>query len=148
MKRSYQPRSRGVSNLHGHLVLTTKYRYAVLTTEMVQRLTEILKNLCEQWECQFVEGNGEPNHYHLVFRYFPQMQLSKFIANIKSVSSRRIRAEYPEIVNSRYWSNVLWNEGYSIDAVGCTKLDVLIQYVQNQPTELLDEVTNRYGSEF
>jgi putative transposase len=105
-------------------------------------------DLCEKWQCEFIEGNGEPNHYHLLFRYFPQIQLSKFIGNIKSISSRRIRQEFPEIVNSKYWKDVLWNEGYSIDAVGNVKLDVLIKYVQSQPNELLKQITNKYGSEF
>jgi putative transposase len=148
MKRVYKARSRGVSCLHGHLVMTTKFRKNVMTRPMIERLTEISKDLCEQWQCEFVEGNGEPNHYHLLFRYFPQMQLSKFIGNVKSVSSRRIRSEFPEIVNSVYWKKVLWNEGYSIDAVGTVKLDVLINYVQNQPTELLQKITDRFGAEF
>jgi putative transposase len=115
---------------------------------MMERLVEILRDLCEKWNCEFIDANGEPNHCHLLFRYYPQMQLSKFIANIKSVSSRRLRAEFPEIVNSRYWKNVLWNEGYAIDAVGSVKLEVLKQYVADQPTKLLDEVTQKYQSEF
>ena len=148
MKRDYVARSRGVSSLHGHLIITTKYRFNVLTEPMLERLTEIMIDLCQQWQCEFIEGNGEPNHYHLLFRYFPQIQVSKFIGNVKSVSSRRIRQEFPEIVNSQYWKGVLWNEGYSIDAVGNVKLDILKRYVQSQPTELLKEVTEKYGSEF
>jgi putative transposase len=148
MKREYVARSRGVSSLHGHLVITTKYRKNVMTRPMIDRLGEITKNLCEQWQCEFIEGGGEPNHYHLLFRYFPQIQLSKFIGNVKSVSSRRIRSEFPEIVDSIYWEKVLWNESYSIDAVGSVKLDVLLKYVQAQPTELLDLVTARHGSKF
>lgn len=148
MKRQYKPRSRGVSSLHAHLVITTKYRYNVMTAPMLDRLTDIMVDLTSQWQCEFIEGNGEPNHYHLLFRYFPQIHLSTFIGNIKSVSSRRIRAEFPDIVHSRYWKDVLWNEGYSIDAVGNVRLDKLIEYVKTQPTELLKEVTERYGSEF
>ena len=148
MKRTYKARSRGVGSLHAHLVITTKYRYAVLTKPMLDRLTEVMKDLSEKWQCEFIEGNGESNHYHLLFRYFPQMSLSKFIGNLKSVSSRRIRQEFPAIVESKYWQAVLWNEGYSIDAVGTVKLDVLKQYVENQPTELLKETTERFGCEF
>jgi putative transposase len=148
MKRQYKPRSRGVSSLHGHLVITTKYRYNVMTAPMIRRLSEVMIDLCGQWQCEFIEGNGEPNHYHLLFRYFPQIHLSAFIGNIKSVSSRRIRSEFPEVVESKYWKDVLWNEGYSIDAVGNVKLDKLIEYVKTQPTELLKEVTQKYGAEF
>ena len=115
---------------------------------MLERLGVILKDLCEKWQCEFIEGNGEPNHYHLLFRYFPQMKLSDFIGNVKSVSSRRIRSEFPEIVDSVYWNKVLWNEGYSLDGVGSVNLDILKGYVKSQPTELLDRITARHKSEF
>ncbi len=148
MKRKYVARSRGVSNLHGHLIITTKYRYKILTEPMLKRLIEILKDLCEKWQCEFIEANGEPDHVHLLFRYFPQIELSKFIGNVKSVSSRRLRSEFPEIVEPRYWKKVLWNESYAIDAVTNVKLETLIKYVQTQPTETLREVTERFGYEF
>jgi len=152
MKREHKPRSRGVSNLHAHLVLTTKYRYNVITEPMLERLKEILKELCEKWQCDYVEGNGEPNHFHLVFRHFPQTHLDEFIGNIKSVSSRRMNQEYAEHLAKTYYpkisrrtgkrtAKVFWNESYSIDSVGVTKLDILIRYVQTQPKELLDKIT-------
>lgn len=49
-----------------------------------------------------IEFNGEPNHIHLLFQYYPQMELSKFINNIKSVASRRIRSEFTDDVNKVY----------------------------------------------
>jgi putative transposase len=152
MKREYKPRSRGVSSLYAHLVLTTKYHYGVMTEPMLKRLKEIIKELCGKWQCEYIEGNGEPNHFHLVFRYFPQIELDKFIGNLKSVSSRKMNQEFSEHLEKTYYlkvsrrtgqrtARVFWNESYSIDSVGVTKLDILIAYVQNQPKELLDKVT-------
>ncbi|KAM3093289.1 IS200/IS605 family transposase [Phormidesmis sp. 146-35] len=152
MKRGYKTRSRGVSRLHAHLVLTTKYRYSVITEPMLERLKEIIKDLCAKWQCEYVEGNGEPNHFHLVFRFFPQTDLDKFIGNIKSVSSRKMNQEFADHLAKTYYpkisrrtgektARVFWNESYSIDSVGVTKLDILIRYVQTQPKELLDKVT-------
>jgi putative transposase len=150
-KHVYKLRSRGVSNLHAHLVLTTKYRYKVMTLPILERLKIIIKELCEKWQCEYTEGNGEPDHFHLVFRYYPQIQLSKFIDNVKSVSSRRLNHEYDEHLRKIYQpiinpktgkeSKVFWNESYAINSVGGAKLDVLIKYVQTQPRELLEMVT-------
>jgi len=152
MKREYKTRSRGVSCLHAHLVMTTKYRYNVMTASMLERMKEIIKELCEKWQCEYVEGNGEPNHFHLVFRFFPQTDLAQFVGNIKSVSSRKMNQEFSEHLAKTYYpkisrrtgkktARVFWNESYSIDSVGVTKLDILIQYVQTQPKELLERVT-------
>jgi putative transposase len=129
----YQPRSRGVSRLYAHLVLTPKYRRKVITQLMLNRLKEIVADLCQKWQCELLEFGGEPDHIHIVFRYFPQMQLSKFVNNLKSVSSRRIREEFPEEVQKAYRGKpVFWTEAYSLDSCGDAPLDVLRQYVQNQ----------------
>lgn len=152
MERNYKARSRGVSNLHAHLVLTTKYRYNVMTAPMLEKMKEIIKDLCGKWGCEYVEGNGEPNHFHLVFRHFPQTHLADFIGNVKSVSSRKMNQEFADHLAKTYYpkvsrrtgkktAKVFWNESYSIDSVGVTKLDVLIRYVQTQPRELLDKIT-------
>ena len=93
---------------------------------MLDRLKKITQDLCDKWQCECIEVDGEPEHLHLLFRYAPQLQLSKFIGNLKSVSSRRIKQEFNLRIDS------FWNESYSIDSVGGAPLDVLKQYVQNQ----------------
>lgn len=125
-KQRYIARSRGVSRLYAHLVLTNKYRHQLITEPMLDRLKEITQDLCDKWQCECIEVDGEPEHLHLLFRYAPQLQLCKFIGNLKSVSSRRIKQEFNLKVDS------FWNESYSIDSVGGAPLDVLKQYVQNQ----------------
>lgn len=122
---------------------------------MLTYLKSVMEELCEKWQCEHTEGNGEPDHFHLVFRYYPQLQLSKLIDNLKSVSSRRINQEYDEYLRTIYPPTinpktgkevrVFWNESYAINSVGGAKLDVLIKYVQNQPKELLELVTNEQG---
>ena len=125
-KQRYIARSRGVSSLYAHLVLTCKYRKSRITALMLLRLKEITQDLCEKWQCECIEVNGEPNHLHLLFRYAPQLQLSKFIGNLKSVTSRRVKQEFNLKIDS------FWNESYSIDSVGGAPLETLKKYVQNQ----------------
>jgi putative transposase len=133
-KSRYIARSRGVSRLYAHLVLTTKFRLKVMPPEILQRLQEVMVDLCKKWQCELLECNGEEDHLHLVFRYAPQMQLSKFINNLKAVSSRKIREEFESQLREFYWDwdKGFWNESYSIDSCGDAPLSVLIKYVQNQ----------------
>lgn len=120
--------------MKAHLVLTTKYRRDVFTGEMLARLGEILGDLCQKWGCKMIEFNGESNHVHLLFQYYPQMELPKFINNIKSVASRRIRSEFPDEVNKVYWKDVLWNESYFIASCGGVTVAILRQYIEGQTT--------------
>lgn len=121
-----------MSDLKAHLVLTTKYRRNVLNGEMLQRLGNIMVDLCQKWDCKLIEFNGEANHIHLLFQYLPQMELPKFIGNLKSVTSRRIRSEFPTEVDKVYWKDVLWNESYFIASCGGVTVSVLHKYIEQQ----------------
>ncbi|MEN9230077.1 MAG: transposase, partial [Thermostichus sp. DG02_5_bins_236] len=45
--------------------------------------------------------------------------------NLKSVTSRKIRSEFPQEVDKVYWKNVLWNESYFIASCGGVTVPVL-----------------------
>ncbi len=134
MKKDFVSSARSVSDLKAHLVLTTKYRRQVFTGAMVKRLSEIFSDLCEKWDCKIIEFNGEDNHVHLLFQYYPQMELPKFINNIKSVTSRRLRKEFAEEINKVYWKQVLWNESYFIASCGGVTISSLKKYIEGQNT--------------
>ncbi|MCJ2541462.1 IS200/IS605 family transposase [Thermostichus vulcanus] len=134
MKKDFVSSGRAVSDMKAHLVLTTKYRRNVLTAAMLARLGEIMDDLCEKWNCKLIEFNGEENHIHLLFQYLPQMEIPKFVNNLKSVTSRRIRSEFVDEVEQVYWKNVLWNESYFIASCGGVTVSVLRKYIENQDT--------------
>lgn len=130
---AYKSHSRAVSDLKAHLVLTTKYRRKVINAAMLTRLSEIFNELCSKWGCEVVEFNGEQDHIHLLFGYYPQMQLSKFVNNLKTVSSLYIRKEFSEEVRTVYWNKpVFWHSAYFIASCGGVTVEQLKQYVQQQ----------------
>jgi putative transposase len=132
MRDDFVSSGRAVSDMKAHLVLVTKYRNKVFTAEILNRLHEVLQNLCEKWSCKLIEFNGEEDHIHLLFQYYPQMDVSKFVNNIKSVSSRKIRSEFAKHINSFYWKEVLWSESYFIATCGGVTVSVLRKYIENQ----------------
>lgn len=132
MSEDYIHRARGVSSLKAHIVLTPKYRRPVFDDAMLTRLEGIYVNLMEKWEGKLIEFNGEADHVHLLIQYNPQTQPSKLINNLKTVSSRYLRKEFPEQVNRYYWKQVLWTSGYFIVSCGGVTVEQLKAYVQNQ----------------
>lgn len=118
--------------MKAHLVLTSKYRRKVLNAEMLKRLGEIVEDLCQKWDCKLIEFNGEEDHVHLLFQYFPQMELTKFINNLKTVTSRRLRSEFQERVDQFYWKDVLWNGSYFIASCGGVTVSTLRKYIESQ----------------
>lgn len=132
MKNDFVSKGRSVSDLKAHLVLTTKYRRDVFTKAMLDRLHEIFEDLLVKWDCKLIEFNGEENHIHLLFQYLPQMELTKLVNNLKTVSSRRLRSEFEERVNEIYYKDVLWNGSYFIASCGGVTVSTLRKYIEGQ----------------
>ena len=131
-KQELQTLHHCVYNLQYHLVLVTKYRYKVITKPMLERLREIFTRLLIQWECELVEFNGERNHVHLLISLNPKVDISTLVNNLKTVSSRLIRAEFGSELSRVYWKPVFWSRSYCIITCGGAPLSVLKQYIEQQ----------------
>ena len=121
-----------VYKLTYHLVLVTKYRKKCLSNEMLNRLEEIVKKNCADWEIDLIEFNGEADHIHLLLEMHPNIMPSKFINNLKTVSSRLIRKEFEEELKPYYWKPVLWTRAYCLLTTGGATIDVIREYIKNQ----------------
>ncbi|MGK7916797.1 MAG: IS200/IS605 family transposase [Prochloraceae cyanobacterium] len=133
MKKDFISRGRSVSDLKAHLVLTTKYRRKVFNAAMIKRLHEIFEDLLDKWECKIVEFNGEEDHVHLLFQYHPDLQLSKLVNSLKSVSSRKLRQDFlPELEKVYFKKKVVWNSSYFIASCGGVTIATLKKYIENQ----------------
>ena len=100
---------------------------------MLKRLSEIVYDLASKWGVVVLEFNGESDHIHLLFEFYPQMQLSKFVNSLKTVTSRLIRKEFEDKLPAAHQRrHVFWNESYFIASCGGVTVDVLKKYVQNQ----------------
>jgi len=133
MSTSYKSTSRAVSDLKAHLVLVTKYRKKVINKEILEELTKTVENLANKWGVSIMEVNGEADHLHILFGYYPQMQLSKFVNNLKTVSSRLVNKNHEEYLKSFYWKDsVLWTKSYFIASCGGVTVEKLKEYVESQ----------------
>ncbi|NJM21604.1 MAG: IS200/IS605 family transposase [Richelia sp. RM2_1_2] len=132
MKNDFVSKGRSVSDLKAHLVLTTKYRRKAITNDMLERLHIIFEELLVKWDCKLVEFNGENNHIHLLFQYHPDLELSKLVNNLKSVSSRKLRQEFTEHLESFYSKDAFWNGSYFIASCGGVTVSTLRKYIENQ----------------
>lgn len=121
-----------VYNLTYHLVLVTKYRRRCITSDMLRRLEEIFRATAEKWKCELLEFNGEPDHVHLLVSLHPNISLSVFVNNLKTVSSRLIRKEFARDLQRVFWKRVFWGRSYCILTCGGAPLSVIRQYIEQQ----------------
>jgi putative transposase len=120
-----------VCNIQFHLIFCVKYRHKILSDPISIRLKEIIINIAEKYKIQIIEQETDLDHIHILFTSHPTVVLSKFINTLKTVSSRLIRKEFPE-VKKKLWKNSFWSSSYFIASVGEVKLDELKKYVKSQ----------------
>lgn len=69
---------------------------------MLDRLKEIFSQTIEKCDCALLKFNGEPDHVHLLLSVNPKVQLSSFVNNLKTLSSRLIRRDFVKELNKTY----------------------------------------------
>ena len=121
-----------VYKLTYHLVLVTKYRKKCFDSDMLNHLHDTFKNLCEKWEVNLIEFNGEADHVHLLIDMHPNIMPSKLVNNFKTVSSRLLRKEYAKELAQFYSKPVLWTRAYCLLTTGGATIDTIKQYIEKQ----------------
>lgn len=125
-----------VFKLHAHLVFVTKYRGKVFNAEQLTTLEKVLRNVCEDFEAELEEFNGEQDHVHLVVNFPPKVAISRLVNSLKGVSSRQMKLHHPELVQPAYRKSALWSPSYFAGSVGGAPISIVRQYIeqQNRPT--------------
>jgi putative transposase len=119
--------------LHAHLVFTPKYRRKMFEREHIEALREIFTRVCESFDVQLAQFNGESDHVHLLVNFPPHVALCKLVNSLKGVSSRLLRKQFPTL-DAMYLNKVLWSRSYFAASCGGALLDILRQYVEQQKT--------------
>jgi putative transposase len=132
MQPSFRKSSYAVYCIHLHIVLVTKYRRKLITSQILQRLEQIISELCQEQKNILVEFNGESDHVHLLVNLSPDNHIAEFVKILKSTSSRLIRKEFAEHVNKFYRKPVFWSSSYFVNSSGGVSLDVLKRYIKQQ----------------
>jgi REP-associated tyrosine transposase len=117
------------------LVFVTNYRHQVFTSRCLERIEQIMRDVCAGFGAELREFHGEPDHVHLLVNFPPAMTISRLMNSLKSVSSRRLRQEFPVLRAHRWQATRLWSESYFAGSVAGAPITFLRQYIeQNRPS--------------
>ena len=121
-----------VSILLYHLVCPTKYRGAVFTLDIDEKLKEICADIALRYEIEFLEIGTDCDHVHFLVQSVPTYSPTKIVRTIKSITAKEIFRQMPE-VKKQLWGGEFWSDGYFISTIGTHGTEEIIkQYVKNQ----------------
>ncbi|HDS9666346.1 IS200/IS605 family transposase [Klebsiella pneumoniae] len=132
MELTYRAGRHCVFMLHCHLIFITKYRGEVFNATHLETLEGICRNVCELFECELVEFNGESDHVHMLLNFPPKVSISKLVNSLKGVSSRKMKLHHSELHKPTWKSDALWSPSYFAGSVGGAPLDVIKKYIEDQ----------------
>lgn len=92
----------------------------------------IFQDICERFEAELIEFEGERDHVHLLVNYPPKLAISKLVNSLKGVSSRLLRIKFKRDIEKYYWKGVLWSPSYFSGSCGGAPIDMIRQYIEQQ----------------
>lgn len=110
-----------------HCVFSTKERQRIITPELQERLWPFIGGIARQNEMKALEIGGVEDHVHVLLSLPSAMAISKAVQLIKGGSSKWIHDSFPE------HCLFSWQKEYGAFSVSVSQLDVVIDYIRNQP---------------
>ena len=100
-----------VYETHYHLVFPVKYRKALLNSEIEIALVKIIKEIELRYELEVEKMGADNDHIHLLCSFHPKYSIGQTIRLYKSITSRELFKQFPEIKKD-LWGGEFWSDGY------------------------------------
>lgn len=124
--------SHSVYALQYHFVQCIKYRRKVLDDEkIIDLLRTKINEISKTFGVGVINMECDKDHFHLLFKAKPTLDIPKYLNAIKTISSREIRRNFPK-VKKKLWEDTFWSRSYFLATTGQVTLDQLKVYVETQ----------------
>ena len=118
--------------LQYHYVQCVKYRKPVLADTRICDLVKIkVHEISETFGVEVLNIECDVDHYHMIFKSKPTLEIPKYINAIKTITSREIRRNFPEVLKV-LWGDAFWSRSYFLATTGQVTLEMLKKYVEGQ----------------
>ena len=118
--------------LQYHLVIVSKYRRKIFTNGICEKLAELIQIFFERHELVILEYEICPDHIHILFEAYPDMNIAHFVGSFKAWSAKILRREYLKFLRRFYWKPYFWNKSYFIATVSERTTEAVKDYIRNQ----------------
>lgn len=113
-----------------HVVFIPKYRKKKIFGSLRSEVGIILRELCNRFGVELVEGNAMPDHIHMVIRIPPKFSVSNTIGRLKGKSAILIHKRHlgrgKNLTGYHFWAR-----GYCVSTAGLDE-EMVLKYVREQ----------------
>ena len=117
-----------------------KYRKKAFTNDMVvDFLKTKVRGIADTLNVEILEIECDRDHFHMLFKSIPLLNIPQFINATKTITSREIQRRFPE-VKEELWKGKFWSPSYFLATSGQVTLDVMKSYVDSHETERHEDI--------
>ena len=124
----YRYGSHTVYSIEYHFVWVTNYRYKVLSGDVAVRVRELVRQTCDLFEIQILQGVVSKDHVHILVSSPPTMAPSEIMRRMKGRPSSKLFEEFPNL-KKRYWGRHFWARDYFCATVGQMTEEMIQDYL-------------------
>jgi len=114
------------TQIHIQFIFAVKHRAALIDSTWKERLHQFITGIFQQNNHKMLQINSMPDHIHIFIGMRPHQSASALIQNVKSESSKWIKAE--NLCRHQF----AWQEGYGAFSYSKSHIPDVIRYIQNQ----------------
>jgi len=101
----------------------------VLVSPIEERLKQIIREVCQEYQAEIEELEVMPDHVHLVVSVDPQLGIHRLMKLVKGRSSRLLRQAFPVLKRKL---PTLWTNSYFVSTTGGAPLSIIKEYIEQQ----------------
>ena len=121
-----------VYTLQYHLVQVVKYRKKVFDNDkLIDLLKQKIHDISTTFQVEVIDIGCDLDHFHMIFKSKPTLEIPKYLNAIKTITSREIRRTFPN-VKEKLCGEAFWSPSYFLATTGQVTLEQLKKYVENQ----------------
>ena len=98
---------------------------------IIELLKEKIHDISTTFQVEVIDIGCDVDHFHMIFKSKPTLEIPKYLNAIKTITSREIRRTYPEL-KEKLWGDAFWSPSYFLATTEQVTLEQLKKYVGNQ----------------
>jgi putative transposase len=118
--------SQSLADIITHIVFSTKNRHPWIKPDIENELYQYICGISRNLNCPIIKINGVEDHIHILAQLGKTIAISKLISEIKSNSSRWLKAK------GREYQEFSWQNGYGGFSVSRSNLEKAKGYLLSQ----------------
>ena len=127
----YQSKNHAKFLIMYHFIFVVKCRKSLLIL-LGERIKSFFHDIAGKSDFNIKEIEVDKDHVHVLVSGILRLSPSQIVRRLKTLSTRCIWNEHPELVQEFWSKKTFWSDGYFCASIGNASIETIRAYIENQ----------------